>query len=311
MAYIYKSGAGWRAQVQVNGLRLSKTLPTKRDAQKWAMEQEATGKAVKTGWRTFREAVLKYQKEVAANKRGEQWERRRLSAMLDHFGDVRLGELDAPDMARWRDTRLKTASASTVVRETNLLKHLLHTARDEWRWIDHDPFRGVKLPAENEARHQRWKWQQIKLVLRAGQNAGQKTREVTEAFHIALRTGMRLQEVLAAPERFDSARRVVVLDSTKTTGRALVPVGRIAAKLLQRPAFTVRPNEASTLFARLTKQQLIDDLTFHDSRGTALTMLAKRVDVMTLAKISRHKDINLLQRVYYRETVDEIAARLK
>lgn len=311
MAYIYKSGAGWRAQVQINGERVSKTLPTKRDAQQWALEQEAKGKLVKAGWRTFRDAVLRYEKEVSANKKGARWEAGRLSALLEHFGSVRLGDLDAPDMAAWRDKRLKTVSASTVVRETNLLKHVLSTARNEWRWLDHDPFRGVKLPAEDDPRYQRWRWQQIKQVLRAGQNSGPKTREVTEAFHIALRTGMRLQEVLAAPERFDAARRVVVLDSTKTSGRALVPVGRVAAKLLTRKPFTVRPNEASTLFARLTRQLLIEDLTFHDSRGSALTWLSKRVDVMTLARISRHKDLSLLMRVYYRESADEIAAKLR
>ena len=123
--------------------------------------------------------------------------------------------------------------------------------------------------------------------------------------------GAGLTGLSAALELAESGRRVVVLESTKTTGRALVPVGRIAAKLLARKPFTVRPNEASTLFARLTRQLLIDDLTFHDSRGSALTWLSKRVDVMTLARISRHKDLSLLMKVYYRESADEIAAKLR
>ena len=109
---------------------------------------------------------------------------------------------------------------------------------------------------------------------------------------------------------FDAARRVVTLATTKTTGRAQIPVGRIAAKLLARPAFTVDPNEASTLFAKLCRQLLITGLTFHDSRATALTLLAKRVDVLTLAKISRHKDLSLLMNTYYRESEEEIAARI-
>lgn len=310
MAYVYKSGAGWRAQVQVNGQRLSKTLPTKRDAQRWGMEQEAIGGRQKSGWRTFKEAATKYELEVVPKKLGAKWERARLAVMVEHFGLMSMAEIDSPDIARWRDHRLHTVSASTVVRESNLLKHLFHTARDEWRWIDHDPFRGVKLPKEAEPRHQRWRWRQIKRVLRAGQNAGQKTREVTEAFHIALRTGMRLQEALAAPKGFDKARRVVTLEHTKTTGRVQIPVTRQAARLLDRPAFTVSPNEASTLFRKLTRMLLIEDLTFHDSRATAITLLSRKVDVMTLARISRHKDLRLLQQVYYREAAEEIAARL-
>lgn len=310
MAYIRKLANGWRAEVQKAGTRASKVLATKREAQAWALEQEAKAGALQTGWRTFADAAARYEREVSARKRGAVWERRRLGAMVDHFGTTPLGNLDAPDMARWRDDRLRTVTTATVQREANLLKHLLHTARDEWRWINHDPFRGVKLPAEGAPRHQRWRWQQIRHVLRAGQQAGPKTREAVAAFHIALRTGMRLQEVLAAPAGFDAARRVVTLASTKTTGRVQVPVGRVAARLLARAPFTVGANEASTLFAKLCRQLLISDLTFHDSRATALTLLAKRVDVLTLAKISRHKNLSLLMNTYYRESAEEIAARL-
>lgn len=118
---------------------------------------------------------------------------------------------------------------------------------------------------------------------------------------------MRLSEVLQAPGNLNG--RVVTI-KTKTEGRAEIPVGRIAARLLAREPFTVGPNEASALFSRLTRQQMIDGLTFHDARATALTLLARKVDVMVLARISRHKDISLLHRVYYRATADEIAAKL-
>lgn len=310
MAYIRKIKNGWRAEVQKAGTRASKVLLTKREAQAWALEQEAKAGALVAGWRTFADAAARYEREVSTHKRGKVWEVRRLAALVDHFGAAPLGGLDAPHMAGWRDARLRTVTAATVQREANLLKHLLHTARDEWRWIDHDPFRGVRLPAAGDPRHQRWRWWQIRRVLRAGQQSGPKTREVVDAFHIALRTGMRLQEALAAPSGFDAARRVVTLASTKTTGRAQVPVGRVAARLLARPPFTVGANEASTLFAKLCRQLLIDDLTFHDSRGTALTLLSKRVDVLTLAKISRIKNLSLLMNTYYRESAEEIAARL-
>jgi len=41
------------------------------------------------------------------------------------------------------------------------------------------------------------------------------------------------------------------------------------------------------------------------------TLLARRVDVMTLARISRHKDLRILLNTYYRESAEDIAARLK
>ncbi len=54
---------------------------------------------------------------------------------------------------------------------------------------------------------------------------------------------------------------------------------------------------------------MIGDFTFHDSRAFALTMLAKRVDLKTLARISQHKDINMLMR-YFRESTESIAGRI-
>lgn len=51
------------------------------------------------------------------------------------------------------------------------------------------------------------------------------------------------------------------------------------------------------------------DLTFHDGRATALTMLARKYDILTLSRISQHKDLKMLAR-YYRESSAEIAARL-
>ena len=70
--------------------------------------------------------------------------------------------------------------------------------------------------------------------------------------------------------------------------------------------FTVGPNEGSVLFSKLCKELLIDGLTFHDARATALTHLSRKVGILTLAKISRHKNLKHLQ-IYYRESADSIA----
>jgi hypothetical protein len=310
MAYIHKHGDRWRVQINKQGLRKTKVFDTKREAQAWALQMEVTAKERATGWRTFTEAAKEYIRLVVPKKQGQQWEVRRINRFIEHFGDKTLGDLDSPDMARWRDEMLARVSASTVVREANLLKHILSTARNEWKWMDNDPWKGVKLPQENPPRTARWTWQLIKRVIRAGQRSGGKTHEVTDAFHIALRTGMRLQEVLAAPQNFDVKRRVVTVKTKTAKHGEEIPVGRIAAKLLTRPAFRVEPNEASVLFRKLTKSLMIDGLTFHDSRGTALTLISKKVDVMTLARVSRHKDISLLHKHYYRDSTDDIAKRL-
>jgi hypothetical protein len=307
MAYIRAYRDGWRAEVQRNGQRLSKLFKLKREAQAWALEQEAKADKLKQGWRTFSQAAEEYEERETARKRSPQWEKNALARLTAQFGAATpLGDIDQPRIARWRDDRLKTVSGSTVQREANLLRHMLRVARLEWHWIGHDPFQGVKLPDENAPRHQVWRWQQIKRVLRSGRTG--KTREVVHAFHIALHTAMRLSEVLVA--KVDG--RVALLPKDKTSpGPVKVPLARKGVQLLKRYGpFTVGANEASVLFSDLCKDLLIEGLHFHDSRGTALTLLSRRVDVLTLSRISRHRDLRTLRDHYYRETAEEIAARL-
>lgn len=307
--YLRPHGKGWRCEIEKNGQRASKTFKTKREAQAWGNEQEGKLEHLGAGWRSFAQAAQEYEQTRTVKKKAQQWERNALARLMADFGaETQLGAIDTPRLAKWRDMRLKTVSGSTVVREINLLRNLLRVARLEWHWITHDPFAGLEIPDENQPRHQLWRWQQIRRVLRAKRTG--KTAEVQVAFHIALRTGMRLSEVLAAPKSYDKKRRVVVIPSSKKGEREEVPIGRIGCKLLERAAFTVGPNEASVLFGKLCRELLIEDLTFHDARATALTLLSRKVDVLTLSRISRHRDLQILRDHYYRETAEQIAARL-
>jgi integrase len=326
MAYIDKNQRGkWLAQINRNGQRFSKSFDTKREAQAWALLMEAKAKRDRAGGGyTFGDAVDKYVAEVSAKKDGRVWEERRLLAAKAHFGaKTLLVDIDTPQIAAWRDARLAgvkanpaksivaqaPVSGSTVVREANILRNLFRVAKHEWKWTDHLPFEGVKLPAENQPRQTVWGWREIKRVLRAKRTG--KTAEMQAAFHIALRTGMRLGEVLAAPQRYVPAERLVVLNDVagarKTDAVARIPIGRKADKLLRREAFTVEANEASVLFSKLCKELLITGLTFHDTRATALTHMSKKLPVMDLAKVSRHKDLSLLMNTYYRPTLGDIA----
>jgi len=306
MAYTRPHKDKWRTEVERHGMRASQVTKTKREGQSWGIRKEAEFDALKGGGgRTFAGAAEHYLATVSATKRSLEWERRRFAAMAEHFDGMSLAEIDSARIGQWRDHRLQTVSGSTVQREANLLRHLFTLAVDEWRWLDRNPFKGVRMPTHNPPRHQIWTWQLIRRVLRADR-AG-KTAEVMRAFHVALHTGLRLSEVLAG--RYDPARRVIELERTKTGGRVLVPVTRRAARVLPQ-TFTVGANEASTLFSKLCGELLIEGLTFHDARASALTWLARRVDVLTLARISRHKDLKILLSSYYRESAEQIAARI-
>jgi integrase len=313
MAYIGKFRDGWRVQIQKDGVRRSKTFPTKRECQAWATAEESKKTFLKK--LSLRDACSKYLKTVTPDKRkAGRWEELRFEAFCAYFdsrGIKSLEEITSAIMGEWRDWRLETVSGSTVIREVNLYRNLFKIAATEWKAIDASPFQGVRLPKENASRVTVWRWPEIKRVIRAGQARGGKTKEVTQAFHIALRTAMRLQEALAAPKGFDKVRRVVTIPPSKENPLPqTVPITRQGWRLMQTmPPLKVEPNEASVLFSDLCKQLLIEGLQFRDSRATALTLMARKMDILTLSKISRHKDIRMLQ-VYYRETAEEISARL-
>jgi hypothetical protein len=316
MAYISKHKDKWRAQVSKDGVRKTAVWPTKREAVAWAnrVELEISKGVISANSHTLREAINKYISTVSIHKRDAvRWETHRFDAMLAYFGDVGLGSITSEHIGAWRSERIKTVSGSTILRESGLYRNLFRVAHFEWRWITSNPYEGVRLPSANAPRVQVWRWQQIKRVLRAGQRTGGKTLEVTQAFHIALRTGMRLKEAVMAPAHFDRARRVVDLPSTKTAAKGeIVPLTRPGYRVMcaMPPAFDVSQFRASMLFCHLLSNLLIKDLQFRDARATALTLMARRMDVLTLARISRHKDLKLLISTYYRETPEDISRRL-
>jgi len=53
----------------------------------------------------------------------------------------------------------------------------------------------------------------------------------------------------------------------------------------------------------------IENLHFHDTRHEAITRLAKKLDILDLARMTGHKDLKSLM-TYYNATPAEIAAQL-
>lgn len=314
MAYIRKFRNGWRAEVQRNGARTSKTFETKRAAQEWARDTELDLKAAKNAsGMTLAQASAKYLATVVWDKApgAAEWEKRRLEEISAYLGEsTPLVSITSIRLGEWRDWRLESVTGSTVIRHFTVLRSLFRVAVEEWKVLDINPCNGVRLPEHNPSRHQVWTWQLVKRVLRA-ENRNAREIETMRAFHIALHTGMRLSEILKATV----VGKVAILERDKGSGKASapvkVPLARKGAALFAKyPPFTIRPDIASATFSDMTDELLIDGLTFHDARASALTWLSRRVDVMTLARISRHKNMKILMDTYYRETAEQIATRI-
>lgn len=315
MAYIREHKGKWRAEVEKLGVRKSAVWDTKAQAQDWAKKVEAEIKAgaISTD-KTFAQAVDRYMEEVSPTKRGARWEELRGLKFKGHF-DKPLKAVTASDIAAWRDARLRLVSPSTVVRESHLLRSIFEVAIREWGWLEKNPMGTVKMPKHEPPRYQVWGWREIRRVVRylgyvTGQQPKNKSQETALAFLISLRTAMRAGEVLQVNPASLSGR-VVTLTDTKTEKRAQVPLTKQGLRLCsQCPGFTVSSGTLDALFRKARDATLVGDLRFHDARATALTHMARKMDVMTLARISRHRDLKILLNTYYRESADSIAARI-
>lgn len=320
MAYIYRLPSGlWRAQIARRGhARQSSTFGTKKAAELWATQVEAEILASNRGEiprKTVAQALQRYAEEVSPTKRGEKWERNRLHAYLSEPWAQRwLTQLTPADLGAWRDLRLQGVSPATVKRDFILLSAVFRKCVREWRWLQSNPVAMLDLPGDSPPRKRRTTWREIRAICRAlGYPGPSKSAEVARAYLIAQRTGMRAGEIMSLkPADVDLTRRVARLRMTKNGDARDVPMTPAAARLFQGwTGWTVGNASRDELFRKACRRCGIEDLRFHDSRADALTRLARKLSVMDLAKVSGHRDVNLLTRVYYRVTPDEIADKLR
>lgn len=336
MAYYRKRASGWQAMVRLKGHEpLSGTFATKKAAVEWATEEEAAIRAGRRGTfpaKTLDDAMLRYELEVTSTKRSGRAESIRLNALRKDYPDLArkiLHKITPADLSAWRDSRLAKVSPGSVQRDINLLRHLWNVAAKEWGWCSKDtPWSGIRLPGDNAPREGMWRWQQIRALLRRmGYRTGRPPtcphEEIAHMMLLGLSTGMRQGEIHGLEKaRINLDAGTIRLASHKTfetVGARTIPVPRRALKLLAvlvknadqaGRLFRVRQASVDTLFRRYRDQCLIKGLTFHDTRATALTLLARRVDLMTLCRISGHVDPSMILKRYYRERVEDIAARI-
>ncbi|WCL53497.1 tyrosine-type recombinase/integrase [Gimibacter soli] len=324
MATIRKRGETWRVEVRRKGVTESRSFTKKMDAQAWALALEAeidggAYRASRAGTKTVGDAFSRYGKEVSCKKRSHLAELRRLAYLSNcDLAKVRLVDLATPDVAAWRDMRLKEVATSTVNRDLNLISHVFTICVKEWHWLRTNPCSDLQRPKDPPPRERRVSASELELIRHVFDyetDTVPRTQQqhVCLMFLIAIETAMRLSEIHSVGKgSFNAASNVVQLPLTKNGTRRRIGVSARAAELIDlflRSSVRSTPHNLSKCFENGIKRSGIIDLTFHDSRHEAITRLARKVGVLDLARITGHKDIRELM-TYYDATPDEIAARL-
>lgn len=320
MASIIRHGDKWRALVNLQGTRKSKVFPTKRQAQEWAarLEFTITNAEIVAAETKLREVLDRYAREVSPKKRGHRWEVVRLEKIgRDRIADISLGELSAKDFADWRDRRLTEVAPGTVAREMTLLGSVMTTARREWELIAKNPLSDVSKPRAPAPRDRLPTEGEIeRMALVAGDDLSYVQARAFHAFLFACETAMRAGEIVGLTwDRLDLDRRVARLEKTKNGRPREVPLSSRAIELIKQlpendPVFGLTSRQLDVMFRKIRGLAAVEGLTFHDSRAFATSKLSRKLEVLELAKVTGHTDLNMLIRVYYRTSAEDLAKRL-
>ncbi|WP_417625368.1 tyrosine-type recombinase/integrase [Paremcibacter congregatus] len=325
MATIRKLANGkWQAQVARNGVRRSKTFEKKTAAKDWATIEERQiieGGAVEASKRTFADVLKRYAREVSPSKKGGRWEMIRIEKFCrDRVADILLSDLTPEEMGRWRDRRLREVKPGSVVRELNLMSAALTTARREWKWIKENPISDIRKPGGTPGRDRLISHGEIEIIIGlAGEDYRRVSGRVGLAFLFAIETAMRAGEICGLHEgEINFENRVAKLSDTKNGTARNVPLSSRALSILKTlrelpptngPIFRLTARQLDANFRKIRGKTSIKDMVFHDTRHEAITRLAKKLDILDLARMVGHKDIRELQ-TYYNERAEDIAKKL-
>jgi integrase len=320
-----KSGK-WQAQIARKGVRKSQSFNSKQDARDWAGRQEflvLSGDSSEypqaaNGSGTLADIFRRYAREVSPKKRGARWEILRLERLAnDPLGKVLVSDVKPAGIAEWRDLRLLQVAPASVNREMVLMSAVFTVARKEWGIVEFNPVSDVRKPSKPAPRDRRVSVDEVASLLAiSGTDLTKQKARALHAFRFAIETGMRAGEIVGLRWKdVNEGKRVARLALTKNGTSRDVPLSTAAIELLRElprledHCFAISSANLDALFRRSRDLSKIKDLRFHDSRHEAITRMAKKLDVLSLARVVGHKDIRMLQ-IYYNATAEELAQLL-
>lgn len=322
MAKPRKVGSKWLVEVRRKGVSLSKTFATKQEAAVWAVNKEYELGAQTGGLPnyTLRDAFDKYAREVSPSHKGHRWEVVRLEKFKrDPIANVVLRNLTHDDIEAWMRRHSHLGNGS-INRELNMISAVLSTCRKRWKWMTHEVMRDVQrkvAPAPRDRRISDEERDRLLAALDFVEGEARTARQqIAIAFILALESAMRQGEIWGLIwGNVYLSERYVILPETKNGTRRNVPLSKRAAEVISwlpkqgETLFTVSQATAGVMFRRAVELAGYKDLRFHDARHEAVTRLAKKLDVLELARVVGHRDPRSLM-IYYNATAAEIAKKL-
>ncbi len=316
MASIRKRGNNWQVRVTRKGYPPeTRTFSNRIDAERWGRSIESEIDKGSYSSRTAAEQVTlaevidRYITEVSPRKRGGADEVIRLRAMKRHrFTKFNMAALSAKVVAEYRDERLKTCKASTVVRDLGMLSSMINHCRREWGIAITNPVGQIRKPSMPPGRDRVLSTEEKSRLLAALAPTGRRNPYVRPLAMLALETAMRRSELLGLRwENIDLTKQVAFLPLTKNGTDRNVPLSTAAVAILRAMprsldgrVFPINVAAMEAAFLRGVRRAGLHGLHFHDLRHTATTHLAEKLaNILELSAVTGHKELRMLKRYYH------------
>jgi integrase len=321
MASIRKRGNVWQARVSRKGFPAeSKTFLTKTDAVRWSQVIESEmnrglyisrSEAERT---TFEEALDRYMKEVSPHKRSGDDEIIRLSAIKRRpMSKLSMVAMTATVLSEFRDERLQSCAASTVIRELGMLSSVFNHCIREWCMPIHNPISLIKKPPMPRGRDRILSIEEENRLLNALEPTDRRNIYMKPLAIVAIESAMRRGELLKLKwVDVDLKNRTATLYLTKNGEDRMVPLSTRAVKTLTEmprsidgQVFPIKAASVSAAFHKGRVRAGLPDVHFHDLRHTATTRLAEKLcNILELSAVTGHKDLRMLKRYYHPKASD-------
>lgn len=315
----------WRAHIFNKGKRKSKVFSTKRDAEIWVAQNSEDLKKIRSDF-TLEEMLTRYKNEVTPKKKSANNEAKRINFFIKNnsaLAKKKACEITRQDIAYWRDERLLQVTPGSLNRDWTTLSHAFKIAINEWEWLDANPMKLVKRPAEPPPRDRIITQHEIDTISHVASYDDESDLSTVAqrsicALHFSIETAMRAHEICNL-KFSDIDNKVAFITASKTrSGIRQVPLSTKAMQLIERLKkdknetdliFRLKQSQLDSNFRKMKKMADLSGFTFHDARATAITRLAKKLDILDLARMVGHKNLSMLM-VYYRESAAQLVDKL-
>ena len=317
---LFKRGQTWWMRFTYKGKQIRKSTET--DDKKLAIRiyQKVMGEVAEGKWfeklpgeeKTFRQMMEKYLVEHSARNKASSSHIRDKSLknhLVQHLGELTLAEINPKLISEYKTKRIEQgASPRTVNYELALMSHAFNLAIKEWEWCKDNPVSKVSREKVNNS-IERWLTdEEEERLLKASR------KWLQELIIFALNTGLRQSEMLSLQwPQIDLFRKTVSILEQKNEGKDILPLNKKALDVLKLRAkirhintnlvfFTSKGTRVSArnllrAFYIATKKAGIESFRWHDLRHTFATrMVQERVDIYTIQRLGRWKDISMVKR---------------